>query len=127
MPIMNKMKTVDLGSLTWQKYGVEPYALFYATVPEGRTLVGIGERQAIAIDGYDCRQIALNGSAAIYLPTKTACWDATNSQILMRDKAYTDAASFKQAMQGVILTYETAGSVEEKIISNPTVIYKNSG
>lgn len=121
------MKTVDLGTITWQKYGVEPYALFYATVPDGRTLVGVGNRQSIVIDGYDCKQTALNGSAAIYLPTKTACWDATNSQILMRDNAYTDAASFKQAMQGVILIYETANSVEEMFISNPTIIYKNSG
>lgn len=117
MGIMNKMKTVNLGTLVWQKYGVEPYALFYATVPNGRTLVGVGGRQVILIDGYDCRQVALNGSAAIHLPTKTACWDATNSQILMRDNAYTDAASFKQAMSGKILTYETIDSVEEKIVS----------
>lgn len=114
---MNKMKTVDLGTLNWRLYNSEAKWLFYSDVDDGRRGVGTNGRVAFNIDGYSCTQVGMSGSSALNLPSMSATWDATNNQILIRNENYTTAASFKAAMQGVILTYETIDSVEEKIVS----------
>lgn len=100
---------LDLGSLTWQKYTSGSNWIFYASVPNGRTNVGSGNKVSLIVDnGYLTSAIAMGGSASASSTDKTISWDATNSQVLIKDTSYTEATDFKTAMKGVKLLYEVA-------------------
>lgn len=95
--IMKKMKTVDLGTLGWR---VNPYVdnAFSAGLPSAGTYAKHSE-----VDGY-----TYSTSSA----DKT--WFFANANnILFVDASISTPQAFKQAMQGVLLTYETIDSVEE--------------
>lgn len=108
--ITRRIGSVDLGTLNWAIYGG---VLFYANVPNGKSGVGYNKVNFI-ISKYENVLIAVNGSAAAAGPNLTSYWDSTNSQILIKDTNYTDAASFKAAMSGVMLYYELATPTTEQ-------------
>lgn len=101
MGIMNKMKTVDLGILGWR---VNPYVdnAFSAELSSTGTYAKHSD-----VEGY---------TYSISRADKT--WFFANAgTILFVDASISTPQAFKSAMQGVILTYETIDSVEEKIIN----------
>ena len=97
---------VDLGTLSWSKYINRNNWLFYATVPNGKVNVGSGNTVNAFIDKYNYTNIALSGSQAVIKNSPFVCWDASQSQILIKDTNYTDANSFKSSVAGVKLYYE---------------------
>lgn len=101
---------VDLGTLEWQYSSEKSY--FYVAY------AGIIEPSAYNIDFY--------GVTSKY---KTTSWSDMNSgqdksicyvvgYIRIKDTSYTDVASFKASLQGVILQYKLATSYTEKVEAN---------
>lgn len=88
---------VDFGTLTWltQKAG-----LFYANVPN---ILAKYTSIGVLCGTYDYRGF---GEIAT-MTTDKSCWNNAG-YIWVRDTAYTDAASFKAAMAGVMLYYQLA-------------------
>lgn len=103
---MNKMKTVDLGTLRWYLDERYTHKQFYAT------LAGIKYNAIKKLS--DSSYLAVVGGWG-EKPDKT--FGSDNNYIIFADDSYNNPVSFKAAMQGVILTYETIDSVEEKIVS----------
>ena len=101
--------SVDLGTLTWMKTSSQSSVgdYFYAPV----SAIGFKRLGAFGITVHNilCSKyitVARNPNAFV---DKTIVLDGDStavSQIQVKDTAYTDAATFKQAMQGVILYYE---------------------
>lgn len=104
--VTDEYGVVDLGTLSWNKYVNGNNWLFYATVPNGKTNVGSGNTVNAFIDKYEYSNIALSGSQAVVKDSPFVCWDATQSQILIKDTNYTDANIFKSSIVGVKLYYE---------------------
>lgn len=102
------VNSVDLGTLTWMKISSQSVGdYFYAPV----SAIGFKRLGAFGVTVHNilCSKyitVARNSNAFV---DKTIVLDGDNiavSQIQVKDTAYTDAATFKQAMQGVILYYE---------------------
>lgn len=106
--------SVDLGTLTWMKTSSQSSVgdYFYAPV----SAIGFKRLGAFGITVHNilCSKyitVARNPNAFVD-KTITLDGDSTAvSQIQVKDTAYTDAAAFKQAMQGVILYYELANPI----------------
>lgn len=117
MGIMNKMKTVDLGTLNWEYSLSVGRMRFKGTgLPIPRVGVVIEDKpraycslyKVISQEDY---QLGKNG---LYLGT------ADNSDtVFVSDPSFNDVASFTQHLQdeNAMLTYETIDSVEEEIVS----------
>lgn len=101
--------SVDLGTLTWMKTSSQSSVgdYFYAPV----SAIGFKRLGAFGITVHNilCSKyitVARNPNAFV---DKTIVLDGDSiavSQIQVKDTAYTDAAAFQQAMQGVMLYYE---------------------
>lgn len=107
MGIMNKMATVDLGTLNYHEYGsTDAVDQFYSPSIDS-SLSNYGKVQA---EGFENKQEKL---------PNTVYASYGNGKLFFRlpKGKYSSPAAFKSAMQGVILTYETAGSIEEEIAS----------
>lgn len=112
---MNKMKTVDLGTLRWYLDERYTHKQFYAT------LAGIKYNAIKKLS--DSSYLAVVGGWG-EKPDKT--FGSDNNYIIFADDSYNNPVSFKAAMQGVILTYETADSTSEMFINVPIFTYKNA-
>lgn len=104
------VSSVDLGTLTWMKTSSQSVGdYFYAPV----SAIGFKRLGAFGTTVHNilCSKyitVARNPNAFV---DKTIVLDGDSiavSQIQVKDTAYTDATTFKQAMQGVILYYELA-------------------
>ena len=100
-----RIAEVDLGSFSWVS---ESNNIFYAVA------VGIG-----LLYGYNILTIPYAASGANSIPSVDKTIAITNSVITpiirIKDSAYTDAASFKAAMSGVMLYYELAEPIVTEI------------
>lgn len=87
---------VDLGSLDWRYNSAEDGKIFYAT-----DLVG-------KINGADfvC-DIYTNSGYTAYVNMADMSAQLRTNSIVVKNLSYTDATSFKNAMKGVLLAYET--------------------
>lgn len=100
--------SVDLGTLTWMKTSSQSVGdYFYALV----SAIGLKRLGAFGITVHNIlcsKYMAVARNQNVFIDkTITLDGDSTAvSQIQVKDTAYTDAAAFKQAMQGVILYYE---------------------
>ena len=93
-----KIGAVDMGSVPW----------YYSTNAQRFDITISGRKYAdrnILLEGYTT--IPLSGSEN-YKSSKVVFGNTVNDHIFIYDTAYTDAASFKAAMRGVILYYELA-------------------
>lgn len=98
-----KIKSVDLGTLNW---GLAPQMYFRANLPSD-SIIPTGTNY----NGFLCAKYERVNFNLIYgQSVTTPCFgvSANNGMIGVYDSAYTDAATFKAAMQGVILYYEAA-------------------
>lgn len=92
---------VDLGTLTWVYDST--YQRFNSTLT-GAKVPGYARMQEMMCGKYVCIS---DGRAVGDVPDKSI-YRGTNQDISVHDSAYTDAATFKTAMDGVYLVYELA-------------------
>lgn len=107
MGIMNKAKTVDLGTLNYYEYGsTDTVDQFYSSSIDS-SLSNYGKLQ---VEGFENKQEKLPN-------TVYASYGNGKLYFRLPKGKYSSPAAFKSAMQGVLLTYETIDSVEEEIVS----------
>lgn len=106
---------VDLGSLNW-KYSVDA-TYFTASVSIDYKLPANGNAILSAI----CTRYSIDAINNVWAnkKDKTIGFRSTSREVVVCDSSYTDATTFKQAMQGVMLYYELA---EEEIIDISNII-----
>lgn len=102
--------SMDLGTVNWQLETSPTFGTYFSTFVDSKKFKKIGDftqkRHNILCDKY----LTVKRDVKEYVD-KTILLDGTVSivtQIQVKDTAYTDATSFRQAMQGVILYYELA-------------------
>ena len=100
------MALCDLSGVTFAQYGSAPNYLFYGNVPNGRTSVGQGNVVTLLCSKYACNTVAQGGGSTASGTDKLATWDASNSQILIKDTSYADATAFNNSTSGLTLLYE---------------------
>lgn len=107
--------SVDLGTLEWS-YRPEQQR-FYAIADSitGKFSESFGIVPNIVVAKYDI--VCFNDITTKTDNMKVSAVKTTNDYITIRNTAYTDAAAFKQAMQGVILYYELANPIVADISS----------
>ena len=86
--------SVDLGTLNWGT--VSGYDNSFRTVPPRKK------------GGYNmiCTKYNVSNNSLASIPDKSMTANAGDGNTYVKDSSYSDAATFKQAMQGVILYYE---------------------
>lgn len=104
---VKRIGVVDLGSLNWRYNSVDfrfvaPYSAF-KVIPTNQTPNSLSSE----LVGYS----GINFDSAKDV-TKIYRFDNSVAQIYVRHLSYTDATTFKQAMQGVLLYYELATPIE---------------
>lgn len=110
------MASVDLGTLNWTYHTQSGNMYAEDAVPDrlfSDSVFAICERYVRGFNSYgvglaSVEQLTTNGAfsfMSISLPT-------VKGRVVIRDTAYTDAATFKTAMSGVQLVYELASAVE---------------
>ncbi len=107
--------SVDLGTLEWS-YRPEQQR-FYAIADSitGKFSESFGIVPNIIVAKYDA--VCFNDITTKTDNMKVSAVKTTNDYITIRNTAYTDAAAFKQAMQGVMLYYELANPIVTDISS----------
>lgn len=100
--------SMDLGAVRWQVETSPAFGAYFSTFVDSKKFKKIGDftqkRHNILCEKY----ITVKRDTKEYVD-KTILLDGTTAivtQIQVKDTAYTDAATFKQAMQGVMLYYE---------------------
>ena len=120
---VTRIGSVDMGDLDIRL--TAEAAVFFSTIPNMKLPTTITERA----DGLLCEKYIISKSLAVAdMPDKSILRFPSN-RIYIKDSAYTDAASFKAAMAGVILYYELADPIVEEITipMNPTYKVDNGG
>jgi len=97
---------VDLGSLTWYYNTETGHERFYAFLSDIKTY------SASEIGNIVCNKYITDSDDAVYLHEKDRIIGTHNGKIQVYDNTYLDAQSFKTAMSGVYLEYETAQPLE---------------
>lgn len=104
---ITRVGAVDLGTLTWT-YASGGY--FYADIRNEYPPM------ALIFDALTCSKYATSTiNNASTMPDKTIKGSSTQSTIFVKDSDYTDAATLKAAMSGVILYYALATPTTQPI------------
>ena len=124
---VKRIGVVDLGSLDWIYVSSgSSYAPYFRAPFGGVKYVGLpynvaanmltaGYTTSARIQGvFDDKCVCMDGDSAAY------------SEVQIKDSAYTDAATFKAAMSGVMLYYELATPVETQIDPQLNLLYQVS-
>lgn len=106
--ITRRIGVVNLGTLNWIRATSYTNPLFYVVSISGRK-----NATPILCDKY--ASIGTSGMADFgnYAPNNSCAYHPIDGIIFIRDDAYTDAATFKAAMDGVYLYYELATPTTE--------------
>ena len=130
--VTRKYGIVDLGSLTWDKSNITKDGQTVVVFRSGANEISAPKRA----DGI-CAEIEVIPNSVGYYPTQdyiiahdktctinTNIWSGTQLRIAIRDDAYTDADTFKTAMNGVYLVYELATPTTETAdpYTNPQIV-----
>ena len=100
--VKRKYDVVDLGTLDWTYYGDDKF--MYAYVP----------RKKHGFSNLICQRYRLRLVTTDIQRSDKVCWGNTQNSILyIKDLDYTDVATFKAAMSGVMLVYELATPTTE--------------
>ena len=125
--VKRKYGVVDLGTLTWTYNST--YAAFAASV---------NTYTSFPTPGFDnmgvCSKYLVHKNVAVstfpnYDDTIFICpyyWSSSTKWLVVRDTSYTDAATFKSAMSGVMLVYELATPTTQtaQAYTNPQIVSK---
>lgn len=95
--------TVDLGTLNWARYETSGVYYFGATLQNMKVPTTYAERAENCITP---KYLASSGWAYASMTDKS--WLKISSGFFIRDDSYTNAATFKTAMSGILLQYELA-------------------
>lgn len=104
------VQSVDLGTLNWKLNTTSGVGQHFYTVVDRTKFKYLGV-SGTTVHNILCSKYQTVARSANVFVDKTITLDGTGiaiSQIQVKDTAYTDATTFKQAMQGVILYYELA-------------------
>ena len=105
---ITRIGVVDLGTLTWTYQSSSQTTFFRATIPD------IAFSKSASTPGnVICHQYEAVSSSTVL--DKSVSVSANAHYVYIQDSAYTDAATFKAAMDGVMLCYEFAEPVETDI------------
>lgn len=102
-----RIATNDMGSFSWSyqpKSDSYPHGFFYTNLNSDLTDMKHGA-------GVLCKLYSKGG----FTDDKSMASNASNNMIYVRDSAYSDVASFKAAMSGVMLYYELAEPIVTEI------------
>ncbi|MBQ0014796.1 MAG: BppU family phage baseplate upper protein, partial [Oscillospiraceae bacterium] len=119
---IKRVGSVDLGTLNWGFNGVVGGVNRFSS-SEISSLIS-GFHTNVITSKYTSNTSPVAGSGI----DKTVC--AYTQKIFINDSSYSDAPSFKEAMQGVILYYELATPIETDIstyIDGTTIEVENGG
>ena len=123
--VKRKYGVVDLGTLNWEYRefsGISAFAfaLFGAKMFSKDTKM-LCEKYPQTIDNTDS-----NATTVALMSDKQIQIKRYSNQIYIKDSAYTDAATFKAAMSGVMLVYELATPTTETATpyTNPQIVSK---
>lgn len=124
--VTRKYGIVDLGTLNWVYYTGATNPIFYADISNGKQYSGSMEAEIICQKyakypmSVGAPQFSTAGDKLIGVNPESAVYA---TRLLVRDTAYTDAATFKTAMSGVYLVYELATPTEEEAdpYTNPQI------
>ena len=113
------MAMVDMGTLNWSYYSDATTQFFSAQSPSGiKPIPSNADRANMICSQYSVRALWDDGfSSSDNVIAQTS---SSSSSLRVRDSAYTDAAAFKTAMNGVQLVYELATPIEVDV--DPTTI-----
>lgn len=101
---VQRIGSVDMGSLNWSQYDVVG-TFFTYSIKDYKNPTNNAERS----DGLLCQHyVGSTNPFSASIDDKAWLRFESDNTIVFRDSAYTDAASFKAAMQGVMLYYELA-------------------
>lgn len=108
---VKRVGVVDLGTLNWG-YTSGNNSRFYVTFPDARYTAGGAQ-----VANINCVELTPASSDNVYYHAadKIIALHLTQRSIWAYDSAYTDAATFKAAMNGVMLYYELATPTETAI------------
>ena len=103
--ITRRIGSVDLGTLNWIQFGYGDNTFYTVingmkkslNVLTSKYIINLSVESASLLNNGDC-WVSINGTGAFFI----------------KDSAYTDAASFKAAMSGVMLYYELAEPTTEQ-------------
>ena len=100
--------SVDLGSLDWEKRTISDVSYFMSNKFDGKNT---------SQNGAITNKYILKHVSPVYMNDKVFninYWTRYNT-VNIKDSAYTDAASFKSVLQGVVLYYELVEPVEVEL------------
>lgn len=104
------VSSIDLGTLNWKLNTTSGVGQHFYTVVDRTKFKYLGA-SGTTVHNILCSKYQTVARSANVFVDKTITLDGIGtaiSQIQIKDTAYTDATTFKQAMQGVILYYELA-------------------
>lgn len=109
---IKRIGVIDIGTLKW--FLVSNIKTFYTEeILNAKKQKGYSKFQNILLRLYNKVGAYDYGTTFTKKDDKTYCLDAFVGNVLnIRDSSYTDATTFKQAMQGVLLYYELAEPIE---------------
>ncbi len=111
--------SMDLGTLNWKLNTTSGVGEHFYGIVDRTKFKYLGAPGTTVHNILCSKYLTVPRSQNVFVD-KTITLDGANtaiSQIQVKDTAYTDAASFKQAMQGVILYYELANPIVTDISS----------
>ena len=105
--------SVDLGTLNWKFNTTSSVGNHFYALADHLNFKYLGEFGSTIYNALCSKYRTVARNSHVFVD-KTLAIDGVDdivSQIQIKDTAYTDAATFKQAMQGVILYYELANPI----------------
>lgn len=113
---VKRIGVVDLGTLDWSLSGYAENSFLSTDMPVDH---------ANPITNINTKGYVLTGESFVNMGDKTIRGTESNQKyIVIRDSSYTDAATFKAAMSGVMLYYELAEPIETTITPPLDLTYK---
>ena len=110
---VQRVGVVDLGDLAWASAGIGD--LYQAGILDKRLAASIGAQSNLLCDRY--ATVKITYASAENKPAYSVMESLSENKrlIYITDVSYTDAATFKAAMQGVMLYYELAEPIVTEI------------
>jgi hypothetical protein len=108
---VQRVASVDLGVKTWEYYTASGHSAFKSL------LTGVKQPPVGVVANIICSIYTPVTSSDLLEKVISIAVSGNPSNVYIVDSTYTDAASFKAAMQGVMLYYELATPIETDISS----------
>lgn len=108
---ITRIGAVDLGTLTWSYGSDAGHLRFYSNIISGIQAPSSGD----VVANVKCSNYEAVTEGQVYNNTKQGACITSTGRVVIYDPAYTDAATFTTAMDGVYLYYELATPTETDV------------